>query len=377
MAAVDLLVLGLVALSVVLGARSGQSAQVFSLGGLAAGAVAGARAAPHLLQGGERSPWLPLASLIGAFVGAVVLKIAAGALARALRRDMPRPVRVLDILGGSAGGAAVALALAWLVAVLALQQPALGLRRAVDRSVLLPVLVRSLPTEALSRALSRFDPLPVISGAGADRLPPARASVLRHGGTRAARASVVKILGTACGVGMQGSGWVVARELVATNAHVVAGQDDTRVLAPNGQELRAQPVYVDAVNDVALLRVPSLRTPPLALARRPPGVQAVVLLGYARNGPLKATAATAGPPVNVVAPDIYRRRMKVRTVVPLRGRVEPGESGGPALDRGARVIAMIFGKAGRGHDGLAVPAALVRRALASPLRPVSTGDCLI
>ena len=38
------------------------------------------------------------------------------------------------------------------------------------------------------------------------------------------------MLGTACGLGVEGSGWVAGDGLVVTNAHVVAGQDDTRVL---------------------------------------------------------------------------------------------------------------------------------------------------
>src|ERR1700685_3544379 len=43
-------------------------------------------------------------------------------------------------------------------------------------------------------------------------------------------ASTVKILGTACGDEQEGSGFVAAKGLVVTNAHVVAGESSTQVV---------------------------------------------------------------------------------------------------------------------------------------------------
>ena len=82
----------------------------------------------------------------------------------------------------------------------------------------------------------------------------------------------MKILGTACGLGVAGSGWVAEGGLVVTNAHVVAGEDDTRVL-PGGREpgRTAQAVYFDARNDIAILRVtgsPSSRSTSRPTPRR-------------------------------------------------------------------------------------------------------------
>ena len=72
----------------------------------------------------------------------------------------------------------------------------------------------------------------------------------------------MKILGSACGVGVEGSGWVARPGVVVTNAHVVAGQDDTQVL-PGGRDpgLDAQAVHFDPRNDLAVLRVPGLDAP--------------------------------------------------------------------------------------------------------------------
>ena len=79
---------------------------------------------------------------------------------------------------------------------------------------------------------------------------------------------MVKVLGTACGLGVEGSGWVAGDGLVVTNAHVVAGQDDTRVLL-RGREpgLDATAVAFDPRNDLAVLRVSGLGAHALPLAR--------------------------------------------------------------------------------------------------------------
>lgn len=364
-----------VAVFAFLGFYRGLAAQALSLGGLFLGAVAGSFLAPHLLS--ANSPWTPLAGLVGALVGAFVLGAVGAALGQPARTLLAarRGLGLVDRLGGIVAGGFLGLALGWLVAVLALQQPALGLRGEVRASTILPKLVRAVPPEAVLAAFNRFDPLPLLPGIEG-RLPAPDRGVVRSPAARAAAGAVLKVQGTSCGVGTQGSGWVVRAGLVATNAHVIAGHEQTLVLAPNGESLGAEAVYVDAANDVALLRVPGLGTAPLrtgADARLP---RAVALLGYPRNGPLAATAGTAGAPRTVLAPNAYDEEVRPRVVVPLRGRVQPGESGGPVVDRRGRVLAMIFGGTRNGRGGYAVPVELVLGALAERLRPVASGPCL-
>ena len=80
---------------------------------------------------------------------------------------------------------------------------------------------------------------------------------------------MVKILGTACGLGIEGSGWVAGPGLVVTNAHVVAGEDDTTVTLRSGETLDASAVHYEPRNDLAILRVAGLDLP--ALPTRAPG----------------------------------------------------------------------------------------------------------
>ena len=345
---------------------------------MGAGLLVGAWVAPQLLPAGDRATWVPFASLVGALLGVFVFSLATGPLAGTARVFLAsRPsLRGLDRAGGAVGGALVGLALAWAAAVLFLHQPALGLRPAVQESTILPRLVRAVPPEPVLRALDRFDPLPLLPDAAPRSLPPPDPSVLQRPVARTASPSVVKVKGTSCGLGVQGSGWVLGAGLVATNAHVVSGQQDTTVLAPGDVRRDAAIVSLDAGNDIALLRVDGLGARSLPVDAGGVYPRSVVILGYPRDGGLTATAGTAGEPRTVVAPDAYDRSMGRRLVMPLRGRVQPGESGGPVVDVRGRVVAMIFGGARSGRGGYGVPVELVVRAADEPLRPVGPGPCV-
>ena len=70
---VDWIALGLVAVAALIGWRRGLVGTALSLGGLVLGAIAGARLAPHFLHGGSSSPYTPVAALVGAGLGAILL----------------------------------------------------------------------------------------------------------------------------------------------------------------------------------------------------------------------------------------------------------------------------------------------------------------
>src|SRR5205085_4781223 len=104
-------------------------------------------------------------------------------------------------------------------------------------------------------ALARFDPFPQIAGPAPGVAPPT-SKIARDRDVQRASRSTVRVLGTACGLGVEGSGWVARPGIVVTNAHVVAGENDTSVqIRGIGTHYPAQPIWFDATNDVAILRV--------------------------------------------------------------------------------------------------------------------------
>jgi S1-C subfamily serine protease len=372
----DVFVILLVAAAAAYGAVRGLAVQVVSLAGLAAGAFAGSRLAPHLLTEGAGSAWVPVAGLIGAVVGALFVHALSVGLGRPLFRAVAvGPARALDAVGGAVFGAGVGLALVWLFAVVAIQQSGLGLRRDVQRSEILPRLLGAVPPIDVLSALRRVDPLPFVEDLPGARLPPPDPSVRNAPGARVAQQAVVKVLGTSCGLGVSGSGWVVGPELVATNVHVVTGQRDTHVIAPNGRDLGARLVHSDARNDVALLRVSGLATAPLEPAPESDEARPVALLGYPGNGPLVAAPGTAGPARRHLGQNAYGDGLVLRDVVPLRGVVRSGDSGGPVVDARGRVVAMMFAATRGERGGLGIPADLVEDAARGRLRPVAPGQC--
>jgi S1-C subfamily serine protease len=373
---VDWLALGFVALAAVVGLRKGLVASAFSAGGIVAGAILGAQLAPHLLSGGSRSPYTPIAALAGALLLAIALEACASVFGRMLRASLRfTPLRALDSLGGLALGAAAGLALVWMAGAVALLVPGhASLRHGAQESFVVRRLAQIAPPRRLLEALARIDPLPAIAGPAA-LVPPPDPRLLRAPGVRAAAPSVVRVVGTACGLSVEGSGWVARQELVVTAAHVVAGESDMGVEAAGARGvLRATAVAFDARNDVAVLRVPGLAAPPLRLADAEPGAS-VAILGYPEDGPFDAKAGRIGRTVAVLARDAYGRGPVPRTVTTLRGLVRHGNSGGPAVDAEGRVETTVFAARVGSRSGFGVPSDVVRRAVDEARGPVSTGGC--
>jgi len=375
MTSIDVVVVIWVALSAAMGLRRGFVGQALALAGFAIGAFIGSRVGPLMLSPGARDGWQPVAALVGAMVGGIAMQLAASPFADLVRRRMARgPLATADGAGGLVAGAILGLGVAWLLAVTALHQPSLGLRTQVQESAILPRLVRWLPAQSLLDAIARFDRLPVLPVGGVRALPQPDRSVPVSPEVRAARESVVRVEGTSCGLALQGSGWVVRRGIVATNAHVIAGEHDTRVILGENS-WSATPVFVDAGADVALLQVPGLTARPIPM-HDPRGKTPVALIGYPGGGPRRTVAGTLGERATVITPNAYGTDLAPRTVVPIRGTVLHGDSGGPAIDRRGRAVAMMFAAAEGGGGGYGVPIDEVAEALDRRKPEVPTGPCV-
>jgi S1-C subfamily serine protease len=351
-----------------------------TLAGFAGGLFAGARIGQALVSSGSQSPYAPLFGLAGALLGGMLLASMLEALGYGLRRKLSAPgLGVVDGVAGAALSAAVALGLVWLAGAVALQTPpARGLRDDIQRSAILRALNDLLPPSGpILNALARFDPFPSIEGPPVD-VPAPRAAIALDPQVRAAAEGVVKIQGTACGLGVEGSGWIAAPDIVVTNAHVVAGQTDTTVqVGGTGPRLAARAVLFDPGDDLAILRVAGLIGRSLPLAAGPRAGTSAAILGFPENGPYDVRAGRLGSTRKVVTQDAYGRGPVQRSITSLRGTVRPGNSGGPMVNAAGRVVTTVFAAARSGPSGgYGVPNAVVRRDLArAGDAQVSTGPC--
>jgi S1-C subfamily serine protease len=373
---IDWVIVGAVVLLALFGWAQGFISGALALAGFAAGAWLGTRLAP-LVLGDDESAWAPGFALAGAIVAGGVLAAGFEGVGARLRAKLRSPAfAAVDGALGAALTACLGLLIAWVLGAVGLRAGP-DIRRDVQRSAILQRLNAVLPpTGPLLNTLRALDPFPQIDGPSAN-VPAPRAAIARDPQVAEARRSVVKILGTACGVGVEGSGWVASEGVVVTNAHVVAGQDDTRVL-PGGDDpgLDAQAIAFDPRNDLAVLRVSGLDAPSLALARQPRSGTSAAILGFPLNGPYDVRPGRLGQTREVVTQDAYGRGPVRRSIVSLRGAVRSGNSGGPMVDGSGRVVATIFAATTEGpRGGYGVPNAIVREALAGARGAVSTGPC--
>jgi S1-C subfamily serine protease len=376
----DWIIVAFTLLMAVWGYTQGLVVGALSLGGFVAGAFLGSRLAPVLLSGGSDSPYAPLVTLVAALMLGGVLATVLEAAGFELRRRMGPGLGTVDGAAGAVLVACFGLGLVWVAGAVALQTPgARHLRRDIQRSTILQALNSALPPSGpLLNALARFDPLPSVNGPQAN-VPAPNSRIAKDAQVRTAGRSVVRVLGTACGLGVQGSGWVAASGIVVTNAHVVAGETDTTVqVEGQGPHLQAHAIMFDPHDDVAILRVSGLgAVPALHLNEGAAMGTSGAILGFPHDGPYDVEPARLGSTNPVLTQDAYGRGPVRRAITSFRGLVRSGNSGGPVVDGDGRVIATVFAASvgSRRHTGFGVPDSIVRTALAGAHGPVSTGAC--
>src|SRR5215203_3656938 len=275
----DVFIVLFVVIVVLRGARTGFLAGVFSLVGVVVGASVGSRIAPSLMPEDGNPIYGAGITLGGILAFAVLGEVVARTIGGSIRNRLSSPTsEALDGLGGAILGFALSLVLVWAVGVFALQSPPLAeLHPAVRDSRILQALDERMPFGLLMRAVADLEPLPQIRGPEPEVSAP-EGSIVRDPDVQAASASTLRVRGIACGYGVEGSGWVAGRNLVVTNAHVVAGETETHVqVGGTGRRLPAKVVVFDEKNDIAILRVNGLGLRPLHLAAPSPGKDVAVI----------------------------------------------------------------------------------------------------
>ncbi|MGI8505521.1 MAG: MarP family serine protease [Solirubrobacteraceae bacterium] len=380
---IDWLIVAFTALLAFYGYLQGFIVGALSLAGFAVGAFIGTRLAPLLLSDGSHSPYAPLFGLLGALLAGGVLASGLEGVGARVRSALRLPgLRTIDGLLGAALTACVGLGIAWIVGAVAVQSAGSPpFRSDIEGSTILTELDQLLPPSGpILEALARFDPLPAVRGPAADVPAPTR-RVLSRPAVRGAGRSVVRVFGTACGLGIEGSGWVAAPGLVVTNAHVIAGETDTAIQVSGvGPGLRADAIGFDTHDDIALLRVPRLALPALKLAANPRQGTPAAIFGYPLDAAFDAEAGRIGQTELVSTENAYGQGHVLRSITALRGHVRPGNSGGPMVDAHGQVVATVFAAlTGTSRPGgFAVPNAVVGAQLAKARarnRAVGTGHC--
>jgi S1-C subfamily serine protease len=381
----DVVLLLLLALSAWGGYRRGALLQVAGLAGLALGFLVGIRVAP-LTADLVRSDLTKAAVGLGTVLVLGAAGDAVGSVlgAKVHRRAIGARFKKADALGGSALSVSALVLAIWFLGINLAAGPFPSVARALQLSAVVRAVDATLPPPpALAAQLGTV--LDVIGFpdifAG---LPPLPADPVRQPteglaaeAARDARPSLVLISGPACDQILQGTGFVVADELVLTNAHVVAGGSPR--IEWGGQSFDAVPVLFNDDLDAAILRVDGLDAPALTLepeevARGTGGA----VLGYpqGRYTELRAAVRLAR---DAVGRDIYSEDEVHRRVYELQVTVRPGNSGGPFALPGGRVAGLVFG-ASVTHEGLGYALAsprlipLVEEAL-DRSAAVSTGRC--
>lgn len=342
MTLVDVAVLGLIALLALGGFRRGLVTGALSLTGLIGGALLGARIAPSLV-GESATRWAALVSLVGALLFAGVGQMIGVLTGKSLRGVLGvGPLRALDNLGGLVLGAVTGIAAAWAIGAALLYLPGdTGLRRHAQDSTILSTLNTELPPARLIDTLARIDPFSALGGPAANVDPPDPA-IVTDPDVVLAGLSVVRITGYACGLGIEGSGWIIAPGFVVTNAHVVAGMERPRVDRADGRGVDGRVVAFDQKSDVAILHAPALRGTPLRVVEAAEGT-AGALLGYPGNGPFRSVPARVGRTLELIGRDVYGNFPISRPVTLIRGEIRSGNSGGPIVDADGRVLTTVFG----------------------------------
>ena len=394
---VDYSLLVLVALSAVRGLRLGAAMQVLSYGGFWLGLFVGALITPPLAAQVRTVAAKTVVAALAVFGMALLLGGAGRFLgarsSTALRRFRLGPV---DSVAGVAVAVLATLVATWLVASILANSRFTSLDTALHDSRIVRAVNDVLPP--IPSVFSRIESFLATAGfpvvfAG---LPPQLVAPVTPPSSAAAAAAVavaapstVQVEGGACGAIQEGSGFVVGRGLVVTNAHVVAGVSKPFVTDPAGR-LAADAVLFDPKLDIAVLRVPGLNDAPLSLLPGSSPVRAgstAAVLGYPEGGPFTYVPAGVAAAFPATGLDIYGTATAQREIYEIDAEVLPGNSGGPLVASGDQahgipdgtVIGVVFARSTTDSDigyALAMPAVEKDISAArSRTATVGTGAC--
>lgn len=195
-----------------------------------------------------------------------------------------------------------------------------------------------------------------------------------------AKNSMAKIVTRGCGSIGSGSGFMIGKNLIMTNAHVIAGAE--RLTAEyNDVTYVVKAVWFDPHLDVAVLLTGSeLNGDSLALSDKElsPGTIGAIL-GYPGGNALMTSDIVVLQKVQAEGYDIYQKQKVTRNIYVVRSSIQAGNSGGPLIDASGSVAGLVVGHSTADERvGFIMSASMIRDITkkAHELRDaVSTGSC--
>ena len=390
MSIVDILLLGAIFLAVFGGYRLGFITRVVSWIGLAIGLALGVWLLPKFLnQLGSANHGLVLVLsvgllLVGASLGQALGFVVGGRLSPR-RRD--GAFGILDRTLGAIAGLAGVVVILWLVIPVFAASPG-WLSTQTSNSWIARTVDNSLPPapdamQALRAVIGDgsfpdvFDALRPSPNLGT---PPASTGLTLETAAAVAR-SVVKVEGPACNKLQDGSGFVLRDGLIATNAHVIAGERTTTIIRDDGRRFEGSVVAFDPARDLAIVRVSAFDRPPLVLGTDSNGSAAGTtggVFGHPGGEPLRIAPFKVARVINATGRDIYGSNRTERKVLELAASLRPGDSGSALTNPQGVVVGVAFAIA---RDVENVAYALAPSELQAVLATVSdstvsTGTCV-
>jgi S1-C subfamily serine protease len=387
----DILVILCLIAFLVRGVELGFIQQIFSTTGFIGGMFAGAFLQHHFVQDvvNENSrALLSLLIVLGTacmflFIGELV-----GGTLKLRLHAIDKPwLRRTDKAAGSALAGATLLIVVWLISGAAGNLPNKVVQDQIKNSYVIQQLKTTLPDapKTLSRIGRLINPngFPKVfigQEPALDTTTPLPELGDMQAGVAAARPSVVKISGRGCGGIVTGSGFIASNGLVITNAHVIAGVDQSTIIDSSGSH-DARPVWFDPNLDIAILASDELAGEPLPLiAQRAANGSAAAALGFPGGGDFTVSPSTILDSFIATGRNIYEEGQTERSVYSLKSEIHPGNSGGPLINAKGQVIGVIFAQS-TAYDqvgyALTMDAIIdeVTQAASGDRQAVGTGSC--
>ena len=189
------------------------------------------------------------------------------------------------------------------------------------------------------------------------------------------KGSVFQIKGLGCNSLQYGTGFFVEKNIVVTNAHVVAGVNSPRIIH-NGDGYDLDFISLDPNSDLAILRSENFSHQPLKLDEPEEGGLGTIV-AFVKDGKKVVTEVKILEKILAVGKDIFGQPGESREALSLEARIESGFSGAPVLNEDFAVVGVIFSRSrGGSSTAYAVQSSEVEKILDKEPDLSSSTNCI-